>query len=143
GPEPDFRADHGVLPPEPHRVQAPAPHRVPHRTAEDARREDIEAGAAVGLHPPSRGGLPGCGPRLMAANLPPCGGDVRQDRGGREGTRPPRLARCGIFAWTDSAPRSAQPAVPIHHSPFTIHRFIPLPITLPYHAPRSSRGNAD
>ena len=25
---------------------------------------------------------------MMTANLPPCGGDVRQDRGGREGRKP-------------------------------------------------------
>src|SRR5690606_27332740 len=28
----------------------------------------------------------------------------------------------------------------IHHSPFTIRRFIPLPITLPYHAPVPPAG---
>ena len=65
----------------------------------------------------------------------------RTEGGAKEhGRRASQHPRCGIFAWTDSAPRSAQPAVPIHHSPFTIHRFIPLPITLPYHAPVPPAG---
>src|SRR5690606_36003164 len=52
----------------------------------------------------------------------------------------PGKRKWACWTWTDSAPRSAQPAVPIHHSPFTIRRFIPLPITLPYHAPVPPAG---
>src|SRR5690606_2489592 len=63
------------------------------------------------------------------------------------GTRPVRWPTgpgegrgLGLLMWMEARPLPAQPAVPIHHSPFTIRRFIPLPITLPYHAPVPPAG---
>src|SRR5690606_39994065 len=76
----------------------------------------------------------------MMANLPPCGGDVRQDRGGREGTRPPRLATPSLRHLRVDRFRAPFRPTCCSHSPFTVHRFIPLPITLPYHAPVPPAG---
>ncbi|MGE0500907.1 MAG: glycoside hydrolase family 5 protein [Rhizobiaceae bacterium] len=44
---------------------------------------------------------------MLEANLPPCGGDVRQDRGGRAGTPGFRFALLAFFALIAAAPATA------------------------------------